>query len=472
MRIDILHEAPAQMIFPERLLLYSLIYGLRPTAVLEIGSAEGGSAMIICAAMDAYGSGRLVCVDPAPRFSSELWSRIAHRAVVLQGFSTDSAILTQASKEAGSLFDLIFIDGDHSYLGTLRDVEVASSLLRSEGYLLFHDAHCAEVHSAIEEALKRFSFLDCGLLSVEANPILEASSGRQVVWGGLRLLRHGQKQLHDQDNFLDQPLLPQNPSQHNWLRRAWFGLWHSSRESRREQPVVSQEAQKPVGGEEFRQERRTTTILHEGVTLAKVAEDIGVDWKRSNYYDDAEAWIDDAWTYMLWPFIRECDFSCVVDLAAGHGRNTRKLLDVAAKLYVVDINEENIEFCQRRFAGEKTITYIKNDGFTLKEIPDVTVSLVYSFDAMIHFDSDVVRSYLKESYRILKPGGYGFFHYANYDKDPGGHYQNNIGWKNFMTEKLFHHYCVKEGFEVVKSTVYDNGTTLQEDCLTLFRKPL
>lgn len=472
MSIDILHEAPAQMIFPERLLLYSLIYGLRPTTVLEIGSAEGGSAMIICAAMDAYGSGRLVCVDPTPRFPPELLSRIAHRAVVLKGFSTDPAILTQAHKEAGSLFDLIFIDGDHSYLGALRDVEVASPLLRSGGYLLFHDAHYAEVHRAIEEALKHFSFLDCGLLSVEENPILEASSGRKVAWGGLRLLRLKQKQLHDQDNFLGQPLQLQNPSQHNWLRRIWFGLRRASRESRPEQPVVLQEAQKRMGDEEFRQERRTTTIFHEGVTLAKVAEDIGVDWKRSHYYDDAEAWIDDAWTYMLWPFIRECDFSCVVDLAAGHGRNTRKLLDIAAKLYVVDINEENIEFCQRRFAGEKKITYIKNDGFTLKEIPAAEVSLVYSFDAMIHFDSDVVRSYLKEFYRILKPGGYGFCHYANYDKDPGGYYQNNIGWKNFMTEKLFHHYCAKEGLEVIKSTIYDNGTTVQEDCLTLFRKPL
>jgi len=205
--------------------------------------------------------------------------------------------------------------------------------------------------------------------------------------------------------------------------------------------------------------------------LTELAEDVGRDWKKSDYYEPAEAWMDEAWTYMIWPFIREGDFSCVVDLAAGHGRNTRKLLEVANALYVVDINEENIKFCHQRFANENKITYIKNDGFTLKEIAAEAVTFVYSFDAMIHFDSDVVRSYLHEFYRILKPGGYGFCHHANYDKDPGGHYQQNIGWKNFMTDKLFHHYCAKEKLEVVKAKIYDNGTTYQEDCLTLFRKP-
>ena len=33
---------------------------------------------------------------------------------------------------------------------------------------------------------------------------------------------------------------------------------------------------------------------------------------------------------------------------------------------------------------------------------------------MVHFDSDVVRAYLKEFRRILKPGGHGFCHHSNY----------------------------------------------------------
>ena len=50
MPFEIVHEAPAQMMPSERMLLFALIYGLRPTMALEIDTAEGGSAMMICAA--------------------------------------------------------------------------------------------------------------------------------------------------------------------------------------------------------------------------------------------------------------------------------------------------------------------------------------------------------------------------------------------------------------------------------------
>ncbi len=225
-----------------------------------------------------------------------------------------------------------------------------------------------------------------------------------------------------------------------------------------------------------RREPQAASFLRDRNKLAQQAEVVGADWKQhsniaSDYYDSAEQWMDEAWIHTIWSFIRDCDFSCIVDLAAGHGRNTSKLLGVATKLYVVDINEENIQFCRERFAGEKKIIYIRNDGFTLNGIANEEVTLVYCFDAMVHFDSDVVRSYLHDFYRVLKLGGHGFCHYSNYDKNPGGYYRDNPGWKNFMSENLFLHYCAKEGLQVIRSKVFDNGTTVQQDCLTLFQKP-
>ena len=152
-------------------------------------------------------------------------------------------------------------------------------------------------------------------------------------------------------------------------------------------------------------------------------------------------------------------------------RNSNKLLAVAKKLYVVDLNEDNIRFCRQRFAAETRITYLRNDGFTLRSIPSDEITLVYCFDAMVHFDSDVVRSYLRDFYRVLKPEGYGFCHHSNYDRNPGGGPHDNPGWRNFMSQKLFFHYCKKEGFEIVQSQIIDWGTP-ELDCVTLFRKPL
>ena len=45
MSVQIIYDAPAHLTMPERFLLYSLIYGLRPASVLEIGIAQGGAAL-------------------------------------------------------------------------------------------------------------------------------------------------------------------------------------------------------------------------------------------------------------------------------------------------------------------------------------------------------------------------------------------------------------------------------------------
>ena len=62
---DVLNT-PAQLLWEERLMLYALVRGLRPTNLLEIGSFYGGSAQLIHAAMIANGKGHLWCVDINP----------------------------------------------------------------------------------------------------------------------------------------------------------------------------------------------------------------------------------------------------------------------------------------------------------------------------------------------------------------------------------------------------------------------
>ena len=200
-----------------------------------------------------------------------------------------------------------------------------------------------------------------------------------------------------------------------------------------------------------------------------LAQKVGDDWKNQPYYDDAEQYMEKQWRESIWPFIREADFSNVVDLAAGHGRNSEKLKQHAGKIHIVDINQENIDYCRKRFANDPQFTFTRNDGCSLDFIPTGSVSLLYCFDAMVHFDSDVVRAYLKEFKRILQPGGIGFCHHSNYTRNPGENVHDSPGWRNFMSEALFTHYCRKEGLIVIKSRVID-WELPGSDCLTLFRK--
>jgi SAM-dependent methyltransferase len=207
--------------------------------------------------------------------------------------------------------------------------------------------------------------------------------------------------------------------------------------------------------------------------LRGAALQIGRDWKRSSYYDAAEQGIERQWQELVWPFLTDerdsgINFSLTVELAAGHGRNSAKLLPLVGKLYLVDMNVENISFLRRRFGQNPKIHYYINDGYSLPFLTSSSISFIYCFDAMVHFDSDVVRSYIREFARVLVRGGRVFAHHSNYTDNPGGDPHRNPGWRNFMSRELFAHYAQKEGLSVIRQKKIDwkcDGTFI--DCFTL-----
>src|SRR5436190_1905725 len=207
--------------------------------------------------------------------------------------------------------------------------------------------------------------------------------------------------------------------------------------------------------------------------LSGAALQVGRDWKRSSYYDAAEQGIERQWRELVWPFLTDdpgdsINFSNTLDLAAGHGRNSAKLLPLAGNLYLVDINAENISFLRRRFGQNEKIRYHVNNGYSLPFLSNNSISFIYCFDAMVHFDSDVVRAYMREFGRILMPGGRAFVHHSNYTGNPGGDPRRNTGWRNFMSRELFAHYARKEGLSVIRQKQVDwkcDGTFI--DCFTL-----
>ncbi|HEY2480212.1 MAG TPA: class I SAM-dependent methyltransferase [Solirubrobacterales bacterium] len=185
-RFGMIHDAPVHMLPSERVLLYSMVFGVRPERCLEIGTLYGGSAMITVAALDDIGSGRLVCIDPEPRVTPEVWAGVEHRATLLQGTSPE--ILPEAERTAGGKFEMALIDGDHSHAGVVRDVVGVMEVLADGGYMLMHDAHYGEVQEGIDEVLREHSgtLVDCGMLSSASTP---DASAETVEWGGIRVLR-------------------------------------------------------------------------------------------------------------------------------------------------------------------------------------------------------------------------------------------------------------------------------------------
>ena len=193
--------------------------------------------------------------------------------------------------------------------------------------------------------------------------------------------------------------------------------------------------------------------------LARLARHVGKDWARSRYYEQAEdaARLDVFWADQS-PFLRlfkELDLTCTLELACGHGRHSAKLGGLAQDVILVDLDVGNIEFCRARFKDVPHYRFLATSGYSFDSVRDSECTAVFSYDAMVHFDSDVVRAYLQETTRVLVPGGRALFHHSNYSLNPGGDVHDNPSWRNFMSQDLFHHYAAKCGLRVLTSDVFD-----------------
>jgi hypothetical protein len=84
--------------------------------------------------------------------------------------------------------------------------------------------------------------------------------------------------------------------------------------------------------------------------LAALAAYSGDPWVPSNPYfaaaEGSAAWL---WENLIYPFIKDCDFSDTVDLAAWQGRNSVFLLKYARHMTITDIQARNVERCKERF---------------------------------------------------------------------------------------------------------------------------
>jgi predicted O-methyltransferase YrrM len=125
-----------------------MVRAMRPRAVLEIGTAQGGVFWLLCRL--GAPNATLISLDLPP---DERHSGGEHRAIdlpsmkepaqtvhVVHGNSHDAATLERVKQLlAGTPLDLLFIDGDHTYDGVRQDYEMYRSLVRPGGLIAFHD---------------------------------------------------------------------------------------------------------------------------------------------------------------------------------------------------------------------------------------------------------------------------------------------------------------------------------------------
>lgn len=136
--------------------------------ITEIGCAHGASSIILAEAAQETGGG-LICIDHFPEdyYGQPFFGDYARKAFVKNTkkykmlFHLDIPS-EQASGQVQAMLEhwvrplcVLFIDGDHSYEAVKKDCELYLPLLKSGGYVAFHDYNnpAFGVKQAVDEVI-------------------------------------------------------------------------------------------------------------------------------------------------------------------------------------------------------------------------------------------------------------------------------------------------------------------------------
>lgn len=130
-----------------------LIYKLRPTYVVETGTAFGGGAMFLSTICNAVGFGTVITIenDVSRYNNSEIQ---AQNVIRLLGSSTDESIITYLRERLNGQTVLVILDSDHSYEHVYKELGLYREFIRPGFYMIVEDTHMKATHNAVDEFLK------------------------------------------------------------------------------------------------------------------------------------------------------------------------------------------------------------------------------------------------------------------------------------------------------------------------------
>jgi SAM-dependent methyltransferase len=109
--------------------------------------------------------------------------------------------------------------------------------------------------------------------------------------------------------------------------------------------------------------------------------------------------------------LRDATALSAVEIGCGNGRMTHRLAERFREVWALDISPEMIARARQRWGNLANVLWVANGGADLEPVPAASADVVLSFIVLHHVtDPEVVLSYVRDTARVLKPGGVAFLH--------------------------------------------------------------
>jgi SAM-dependent methyltransferase len=193
---------------------------------------------------------------------------------------------------------------------------------------------------------------------------------------------------------------------------------------------------------------------------------LGDEWGRRR---DVDAIVEE----YISPFVGRD--SVVAEIGCGGGRLAKRLIPHVASYHGFDISQRMLEIARETVSDPRARFELLDDARLPRDLAG-QLDFIFAFDVFLHLDLYVMRRYLEEMARALKPDGTAFVHTTNITSD--------VGWQNFLKFDAYrpetHFYVSPEtvrtlasrsGFIVIKESVPDaRNFYLARDYLAVLAK--
>jgi len=177
------------------------------------------------------------------------------------------------------------------------------------------------------------------------------------------------------------------------------------------------------------------------------------------------------WFGSLYPRLhRFLPAHAILEIAPGYGRWTKFLLSMCQKYMGVDLSSQCIESCKGSFASASHAQFFNNDGMSIDAAPDNTFDLVFSFDSLVHAETEVLDSYVPQILRKLTYGGIAFVHHSNVAALPPMKWIPHMRSSSVSAETVASAITRASGNILLQEIINWHGEDMI-DCISIFCRP-